>query len=85
MSSFKGRQQANREIIKLITSLVETYPDLRFWQILHNLSIVEREVVQSLSIPGDQGIVVKDGVHEESTVTLARAYAALIRVEDDKL
>lgn len=34
------RQEANREILKRLTEVVEGHPDLRFGQILHSLDLV---------------------------------------------
>ena len=37
----KSRQEANRELIEMISHIVEYYPDIRFAQILSNLSILD--------------------------------------------
>lgn len=74
MSSFKGRQQANREIVEMIASIVEAFPDQRFGQILSNIGINNRIISkEDYTVPP----VIEDNVHEESTVTLARVWETL--------
>lgn len=50
------RQQANREIVKHVQSVIEEHPELRFHQILWHLNIEDGT----------------DQFYEESTATLAR-------------
>lgn len=61
------RQEANVEILQMIGDAVMKYPDLRFGQILANLSVLkyEHDYINDVSI-------VHDPFHEESVVTLNR-------------
>ena len=36
-----NRLEANRELLKLVSTVVEMYPDWRFQQVLWNMSIVD--------------------------------------------
>jgi len=38
-------QEANREIVKRISEMVESQPDLRFHQVLNSLGVTNRELV----------------------------------------
>lgn len=51
------RQSANRELLKLIEKAIESYPNLRFNQLLINMSVYESWI---------------DPFYEESDVTLQR-------------
>ena len=61
----KKRQEANREIVKLVSDVVDKYPDLRFGQILANLSIIEYDY-------GADKVTPKDIFYEEPVITLNR-------------
>lgn len=62
------RQEANREILKHIQSEIETYPDLRFGQILIKLGIIEY-----IKDPASfETIGVKDPFKEESVTVINR-------------
>ena len=64
------RQQANRDIIAHLSTLVELYPDLRFGQILAISNVIQYE---HISCDSDQYVeVVKDPFNEESVETLRR-------------
>lgn len=41
------RQEANREIIKILSQYVEDNPDIRFHQMLHNLNLEEQVFTES--------------------------------------
>jgi len=59
------RQITNRQILDHVSNMIELYPDLRFHQILHSLSISTTKVV------GDT-VVIVDQFNEESVDTLDR-------------
>lgn len=63
------RQAANREIIEILSDMVEKYPDLRFGQIL---AITETLEYMPSPRPGDDSIVIKDPFNEESVDTWVR-------------
>lgn len=64
------RQQANRDILAHLYTLVELYPDLRFGQILAISNVIQYE---HISCDSDQYVeVVKDPFNEESVETLRR-------------
>ena len=64
------RQDANKDIIQHLTTLVDKYPDLRFGQILAISNVIQYE---HISCDSDEYIkVVKDPFNEESVVTLRR-------------
>lgn len=64
------RQEANKDIIRHLTTLVDKYPELRFGQILAISNVIQYEHV---SCDSDEYIeVVKDPFNEESIVTLRR-------------
>lgn len=41
-----NRQQANRELLAILSSWIEAYPDLRFSQILGNMEFVKQDDVE---------------------------------------
>ena len=59
------RQEANKEILKILEDYVNKYPDWRFGQILVNSNVVT-------IIPTSNGTVC-DPFYEESKVTLEKA------------
>ena len=64
------RQEANKDIIQHLTTLVDKYPELRFGQILAISNVIQYE---HISCDSDEYIeVVKDPFNEESVVTLRR-------------
>ena len=64
------RQEANRDIIQHLTTLVDKYPELRFGQILAISNVIQYE---HISCDSDQYFeVVKDPFNEESVETLRR-------------
>lgn len=63
-----NRQEANREILKLLADMVEQYPDLRFGQILVNVDAVKLKPDTQFGV----GYVMVDPFHEEPTETLSR-------------
>jgi hypothetical protein len=60
------RQEANKEILKILEDYVNKYPDWRFGQILVNSNVVT-------VIHTSNGSVCYDLFYEESKVTLERA------------
>lgn len=54
------RQEANRELVQFISDMVETYPDLRFNQLIMNCIMSDID---------------KDYFYEESVLTLDRTRA----------
>jgi hypothetical protein len=68
------RQEANRQILKKISEMVEKHPDLRFHQILQSMKIQETETIEmSEVVAGDPFVLVcKDHFNEESIDTLNR-------------
>lgn len=63
------RQDANKAIVQMISAMVENNPHLRFHQILHNLGIVETQMVGQAP---NEKLFCKDLFHEESVDTLKR-------------
>lgn len=63
------RQAANREIIEILSDMVEKYPDLRFGQIL---AITETLEYVPSPRPDDDSIIIKDPFNEESVDTWVR-------------
>lgn len=64
------RQDANRDIIQHLTTLVNKYPELRFGQILAISNVIQYE---HISCDSDQYVeTVKDPFNEESVETLRR-------------
>jgi hypothetical protein len=61
------RQEANRKIITLLMHQIETNPDLRFSQIVHNLGML-KEIGSSF----DTNVGETIDYYEESVVTLGR-------------
>lgn len=77
------RQQANRDILAHLSTLVELYPDLRFGQILAISNVIQYGHV---SCDSDQYVeVVKDPFHEESVVTLRRVSNKIKQLKDEKV
>lgn len=70
------RQAANREIIEILSDIVEKYPELRFGQILAISNIIQYEhcAKQNLISRNHNPYieVVKDPFHEESVDMLTR-------------
>ena len=64
-----NRQEANREILNLLSAAVEQYPDQRFHQILQNLHINLRDVTEFKCL---------DQFYEESEDTLDRIKQMII-------
>lgn len=58
----KKRQEANREIVKRITEVIEKHPEQRFVQILWGLGII------SSNVDGE----ILDRFYEEPWITLTR-------------
>lgn len=69
-----NRQEANRQIVKRITEMVENQPDLRFHQILHTLSINKNAYPFKLQNgnPDYEKQYCEDLFNEESVKTLER-------------
>lgn len=66
------RQQANREILKILSALVETYPDQRFTQLLFNADVLKCDP-RSTGVPE-----VRNEYHMESEETLERVRKSMI-------
>lgn len=59
------RLQYNRDILVILSDLIEKCPDLRFGQILFNAGVIDH-------INGENGPIIKDPFYEESLDTLKR-------------
>lgn len=68
----ENRQQANREIISHLSTIVEFHPELRFGQILAMLDIIQYKTVIKIGGLGSHVIETVDPFHEEPVVTLQR-------------
>lgn len=66
----RNRQRDNRRIVELLSTIVETYPDLRFGQILFNYKFVNWSNT-------DDGIRICDPFYEEPEDTLKRVHEQL--------
>ncbi len=66
-----NRQEANRQIVKRITDMVENQPDLRFHQVLNSLGITIRNISTKIE-DRNNPITIPDLIHEESVKTLER-------------
>lgn len=66
-----NRQEANRQIVKRITDMVESQPDLRFHQVLNSLGITVRNISTKIE-DRNNPITIPDLIHEESVTTLKR-------------
>ena len=77
------RQEANKDIIKHLTDMVDKYPELRFGQILAISKVIQYEYI---SCDSDQYIeVVKDPFNEESVVTLQRINNKIKQYKDENI
>ena len=61
------KQETNKKILKMLESYVETYPDMRFQQILYAFGVTE----SMYDIETNESVV-EDLYYEESNVTLQR-------------
>jgi hypothetical protein len=61
----RNRQRDNRRILCALNALVESYPDLRFWQILFNYKFVNWSNT-------DDGVRICDPFYEEPADTFKR-------------
>ena len=81
------RQQANRDILAHLSTLVELYPDLRFGQILAISNAIQYEHCAKQNLvcrdPDPYIEVVKDPFGEESTVTLQRVANKINQYKDE--
>lgn len=71
----KTRLDYNREIVQLLASYIEKYPDIRFGQALHNLGIAHayKTVAYSISEDDDTPVdIFVDNFFEEPINTLKR-------------
>ena len=73
------RQNANRQIIQILSALVEMYPDMRFHQLLVNVDILKTD-------PHSEGLpVVRNEYHVESEVVLERMkHSTIMEVQYDR-
>ena len=60
------RQSANREIIEILSDMVERYPDLRFGQILAMTEAIQYKTVNKVGALGSHVIETIDPFNEES-------------------
>lgn len=60
------RQDANREIIEILSDIVERYPDLRFGQILAITEAIQYKHVNKIGALGSHVIEIVDPFNEES-------------------
>ena len=60
------RHSANREIIEILSDMVERYPDLRFGQILAITEAIQYKTVNKVGALGSHVIEVVDPFNEES-------------------
>lgn len=60
------RHSANREIIEILSDMVERYPDLRFGQILAMTEAIQYKTINKIGALGAHVIEVVDPFHEES-------------------
>ena len=77
MKNKMTRQEANRNLVKVINAFVETYPDWRFGQILSNAGVITRKQ--------DSPFDIKDPFYEESTETWERIKKVLNITEDEDI
>ena len=66
------RQQANYDILAHLYTLVESYPNLRFGQILAMLDIIQYKTINKTGALGAHVIEPVDPFNEESVETLQR-------------
>jgi len=66
-----NRQEANREIVKRISEMVENQSDLRFHQVLNSLGVTVRDLSTKIE-DRNEPIKVRDLIQEESVETLKR-------------
>ena len=78
------RQQANRDIISHLSILVESYPELRFGQILAMLDIIQYKTVNKIGVLGAHLTETIDPFHEEPVVTLQRVENKVKQMRDQK-
>lgn len=66
------RQEANREILKLLAEAVEAQPDTRFGQLLRNIGVVDETKITVLVHNGEEyeDIYWRNAFYIESTGTL---------------
>lgn len=68
-----NRQEANKQILKRITAMVDNQPDMRFHQILNSLNINEMDCPKKPDGSKDhEKSFYKDFFYEESVDTLKR-------------
>lgn len=79
-----NRQQANREIISHLSTLVESHPELRFGQILAILDIIQYKTVNKVGALGAHVIETVDPFCEEPVVTLQRVENKVKQMRDQK-
>ena len=70
-----NRQEANRKLVKILSGLVETYPDWRFGQIIFNAGFITRK---------QNSLDIQDPFYEESTETLNRVKGIVTINEDEE-
>lgn len=78
------RQQANRDIISHLSILVESYPELRFGQILAMLDIIQYKTVNKIGVLGAHVTETIDLFHEEPVVTLQRVENKVKQMREQK-
>ena len=78
------RQQANREIISHLSTLVESHPELRFGQILAILDVIQYKTVNKVGALGAHVTETVDPFYEEPVVTLQRVENKVKQMRDQK-
>lgn len=68
-----NRQENNRKLIKILSELVENYPDWRFGQLLFNAGYIDRK---------KNSLDIQDPFYEESKDTLTRVMSRVNREGD---
>ena len=75
------RQEQNRQIVQLMQTLVESYPDLRFGQILQNFGFVDVLELHK-HVMEFSGNVWTDEFYKEPEVILKRVKEAIIKLRE---
>ena len=71
MTMAAQRQESNREIIRLLSEMVEQHAEQRFGQLLINFGVLQLEMTETEQ-PAHEKPRVSDPFYEESSATLKR-------------
>lgn len=77
------RQSANREIIDILSDMVEEYPDLRFGQILAITEAIQYKTVNKVGALGSHVIETVDPFAEESVDMWVRMRRKMAKFNED--